>query len=172
MSAPDQAQAIQQRMDALLARGRALQEEARTAEQEIAAMLPKLDTELAVATTDEHGVLTSLRFTPAAADATAQELEDAVNIAVGQASVSGIVPDVVASAVVAALAGGALPQPTQHVALNGGVRVEAFLGRPGRIRLAADLVERMTLPGLADAVVAAHTAAARESAPVPPTTEV
>lgn len=173
MSAADQAEPMLQRIDALVARGRALEERARAAEREIAALLPDVGTDLATATADEHGVLTSLTFAPAAAEATPQQLEDAVNIAIGRAAgAGGILGDTLAAAVVAALAGGALPQPSQHVTLGGAIRVDAFLGRPGRVHLQADFVERTALSAVADAVVAAHADAARESAPVPPAPEV
>jgi hypothetical protein len=168
VSAPDRAEPVLQRLDALLARGRALEERARTTEREIAEMLPDLTTDLVTATADDRGVLTSLTFAPAAADAAPQELEDAVNIAVGRAVGSvGALGDALAAAVLGALAGGTLPRPTEHVTLGGAIRVEAFLGRPGRVHLRADLLERTALTAVADAVVAAHAAAARESAPVP-----
>lgn len=172
MSAADQAEPVLARLDALVARGRALEERTRATEREIAAMLPEQDTDLVTATCDERGVLTSLTFAPAAADATPQQVEDAVNVAIGRAAgAPGMVEESLAAAVLGALAGGSLPQPHEHVALGGALRVEAFLGRPGRVHLRADLLERTALSAVAEAVVAAHAAAARESAPVPPTEE-
>jgi len=168
VSAADQAEPMFQRIDALLARGRVLEERASASEREIAELLPQAATDLATATADERGVLTSLTFARAAAEATPQQLEDAVNIAVGRAvGTAGMLGDALATAVVAALAGGTLPQPSEHVALGGAIRVEAFLGRPGRVHLRADFLERTALTAVADAVVAAHAAAARESTPVP-----
>jgi|GEM_PF-3241979 len=173
MSGAESTERVRQRVDALIARGRALEERARETEQDIAELLPRASTTLATATADEHGVLTSLTFAPAAAEATAQQLEDAVNTAVGRAAgAPGLLGDALAAAVVAALADGALPRPSEHVALGGAIRVEAFLGRPGRVHLDHGFLERTPLHAVASAVVAAHAAAARESVPVPPATEV
>ncbi|QCB92518.1 hypothetical protein [Cellulomonas shaoxiangyii] len=173
VGAAEQAEPVLARVDALVARGRALEERTRAVEREIAEMLPDTATDLATATCDEHGVLTALAFAPAAAEATPQQVEDAVNVAIGRAAgTAGVLGDALAAAVLGALAGGTMPRPTEHVALGGAIRVEAFLGRPGRVHLRPDLVERTALTAVAEAVVAAHAAAARESAPVPPAPEV
>lgn len=148
------------RLEALVARGRALEQRAREVEATVRELLPPAGgTGLVTAEVDETGTLRRLVFSADAASCTTQELEDAVNHAVASAQGPPLVGPGAAAGLLATVAAHGLPRPAEHVTADGAVRVQVVLGRPGRITLHPRLAETLSLSALADAVVAAHRGA-------------